>query len=92
MSLFFLDRSKKDYKAKVKAIIGKLGAAGLHLNVGKSKFSIKKTKYLQFIIEAGKGISIDLDKIAAIKAQEPLKLVKGIRSFIRFANFYRQFI
>ena len=70
----------------------KLSAARLHLDVRKSKFSIKKTKYLGFIIKASKGISIDLEKVAAIKAQEPLKLIKGICSFIRFANFYRQFI
>ena len=46
----------------------RLGAAGLHLDIGKSKFSIKTTKYLEFIIKARKGIYIDLDKVTAIKA------------------------
>ena len=46
----------------------KLGAARLHLDVSKSKFSVKKTKYLGFIIKARKGISIDPKKIAAINA------------------------
>jgi hypothetical protein len=48
--------------------VQKLSKVGLHLNVGKSKFLVKKTKYLGFIIKARKGIRIDLDKIAAIKA------------------------
>ena len=69
-----------------------MGKAGLHLDVGKSEFSVKKTKYLGFIIEAGKGVHMDPDKIAAIRAWEPPKSIKGIRSFIGFANFYRQFI
>ena len=66
--LIYLSRLKADYKAKVKAVVQKLSAARLHLDVRKSKFSVKKTKYLGFIIKASKGISIDLEKVAAIKA------------------------
>jgi hypothetical protein len=65
--LIFLSRLRADHKAKVKRIVWKLGAAGLHLDVRKSEFSVKQTKYLRFIIKAGKGISMDLDKVAAIK-------------------------
>jgi chemotaxis methyl-accepting protein methylase len=66
--LIYLDRSREDYEQKVKAIVQKLSKAGLHFNIGKSEFLVKKTKYLSFIIKAKKGIYIDLDKIAAIKA------------------------
>ena len=54
--LIYLDRLQKDHKEKVKAVITKLGEAGLYLNINKSKFSVKSTKYLRFIVEAGKGI------------------------------------
>jgi hypothetical protein len=84
--------SRKDHEDKVKGIIRKLGAAGLHLDVDKSKFSVKKTKYLGYIIKAGQGVSMDLEKVSAITAWETPKTVKGIQSFIGFANFYRQFI
>ena len=60
----------------------------MHLDVNKSEFLVKKTKYLGFIIKAGKGISMDPDKLAAIKAWEAPKSIKGVRSFIGFANFY----
>ena len=45
----------------------RLGVVGLYLDIGKSKFSIKITKYLRFIIKARKGIRIDLDKVTTIR-------------------------
>ena len=41
----------------------KLGKAGLHLDVSKSEFSVKETKYLGFIIKVEKEVSIDPKKI-----------------------------
>ena len=66
--LIYLSRSKTEHKAKVKQIVQRLRAVGLHLDIGKSKFSIKITKYLEFIIKAKKSIRINLDKVTAIKA------------------------
>ena len=65
--LIYLSRSKIEHKAKVKQIVQRLGAVGLYLDISKSKFSIKITKYLKFIIKARKGIYIDLDKVTTIK-------------------------
>ena len=62
------------------------------MDIKKCEFEVKTTKYLGFIIEAGKGISMDPAKIAAIREWEALKIVKGVRSFLGFANFYRRFI
>jgi hypothetical protein len=90
--LIYSNGSQKDHEDKVKGIIQKLRAAGLHLDVDKSEFSVKKTKYLGFIIKAGQGVSMDPEKVSAITAWETPKMVKGIRSFIGFTNFYRQFI
>ena len=50
----------------MKYIIIKLRLAGLYIDINKSEFSVKKTKYLGFIIKAGKGISINLEKVSAI--------------------------
>jgi hypothetical protein len=66
--LIYSSGSRKDYKEKVKGIVQKLEAARLHLDVNKSEFSVKKTKYLRFVIKAGQGVSIDLEKVLAITA------------------------
>ena len=73
-------------------MLSKLQAAGLQVDVKKCEFEVKTTKYLGFIIEAGKGISMDPAKVAAIREWEAPKTVKGVRSFLGFANFYRRFI
>jgi hypothetical protein len=44
------------------------------------------------VIEAGKGISMDPTKVAAITGWEALTTATGVRSFLGFANFYRTFI
>jgi hypothetical protein len=62
------------------------------VDIKKCEFEVKSTKYLGFIIDAGKGIRMDPDKVKAIKDWEAPKTVKGVRSFLGFANFYRRFI
>jgi hypothetical protein len=50
-----------------------------------------KTEYLGYII-APEGISMDPEKVRAIKEwKEPIN-IKAIQSFLGFANFYRRFI
>ena len=43
-----------------------MGKAGLPLDIKKCEFDIKRTKYLRFVIKAGKGLSMDPEKIRAI--------------------------
>lgn len=45
-----------------------------------------------FIIKVGEGIKVDLEKTKAITSLEAPKDIKGVRSFLGFANFYRDFI
>jgi hypothetical protein len=71
--LIYSNGLRKDHEGKVKGIIRKLGAAGLHLDVDKSEFSVKKTKYLGYIIEAGQGVSMDPEKVSAIVTKQPTR-------------------
>ena len=48
-------------------------------------------KFLSFIIST-LGIQIDLDKITIIIDQKELIILKGLRSFFSFYNFYRTFL
>jgi hypothetical protein len=64
----------------------------LKFDIEKSEFAFSEVKYLGFIISAKENIKIDPGKIEAIKKWEAPTIVKGVRSFIRFSNFYRGFI
>lgn len=70
----------------------RLREAGLQIDIDKCEFETKRTKYLGFIIEAGKGLQMDTEKIKAIENWEAPVSVKGVRGFLGFANFYRRFI
>jgi hypothetical protein len=62
------------------------------LDIDKCEFEVRTTKYLGFIIEAEAGIQMDPAKVQAILDWQAPKSVKGVQSFLGFANFYRQFI
>jgi hypothetical protein len=64
---------------------------GLTLKATKCEFHMHKTEYLGYII-ALEGISMDPKKVRAVEEwKEPMN-VKGVQSFLGFANFYRRFI
>ena len=89
--ILIYSENKLEHEAHVKKVLERLRKAGLQADIKKSEFSIKRTKYLGFIIST-KGIEVDLDKIAVIKDWQPPSTVKGIQSFLGFCNFYRCFI
>ena len=90
--LIYTDGSYEDHMAKVNMVLERLGAAGLKLDIKKCEFAVKQVKYLGFIITAGEGIKVDPEKVEAIRKWEAPTNVRGVRSFIGFANFYRDFI
>jgi len=90
--LIYTDGSYEDHMAKVNMVLERLSAAGLKLDIKKCEFAVKQVKYLGFIITAGEGIKVDPEKVEAIRKWEAPTNLRGVRSFIGFANFYRDFI
>ncbi|KAI0991515.1 hypothetical protein K3495_g16672, partial [Podosphaera aphanis] len=76
----------------VRSILGKLERAGLYLDINKCEFLCKKVKYFGFIVKAGEGVAVDPAKVKAIQEWNAPTSVKGVRSFLGFANFYRCFV
>ena len=70
----------------------RLQEASLQIDIDKCEFETKSTKYLGFIIEAGKGICVDPEKIKAVESWERPHSVKGVRGFMGFASYYREFV
>lgn len=90
--LIYTDGPLEQHQEHVRKTLQKLSDAGLYLDVNKCEFERQETKYLGFIVRAGEGIRMDPEKVQAIKEWAPPTTVKGVRSFLGFANFYRQFI
>jgi RNase H-like domain found in reverse transcriptase/Reverse transcriptase (RNA-dependent DNA polymerase)/Integrase zinc binding domain/Integrase core domain len=90
--LIYTDGDLTDHWEKLNLVLAKLEQAGLKLDLKKSEFAVKRTKYLGFIVELDKGICVDPEKVQAIREWEAPSTVKGVRSFVGFANFYRSFI
>jgi hypothetical protein len=90
--MIYSDGSYKDHMAKVRQVVERLAKAGLKLDIDKCEFAVKEVKYLGFIISAGEGVKVDPEKVDAIRSWEAPTTVKAVRSFLGFANFYRDFI
>ncbi|ESK83057.1 reverse transcriptase-rnase h-integrase [Moniliophthora roreri MCA 2997] len=72
-------------------VLEQLRENDLYLKLEKCEFEVTKTLFLGMVITPG-HISMDETKLAGIKDWEVLKTVKGVRSFLGFANFYQKFI
>lgn len=90
--LIYTSGTRNQHIKTIQEVFQQLAENGLHLDPDKYKFAQKKVKYLGFIIVAGIGVMPDPKKIHTISEQEAPTSVKGVRSFLGFANFYRIFI
>ena len=90
--LAYTDGSEESHWKTVRSILTKLDKAGLYLDIDKCEFLCKQVKYLGFIIRAGKSVTVDPSKVKSILEWQAPVSVKGVRSFLGFANFYRCFV
>jgi hypothetical protein len=90
--LIFSEGGPRKHQEHVRQVLRALQAAGLQLDIEKCEFAAQSTKYLGFIIDAGKGYRMDPEKVQAILKWERPTSAKGARGFLGFANFYRDFI
>jgi hypothetical protein len=90
--IVFTNGFLQNYRNQILRIMKKLKDAGLQLNIDKCEFEQKKVKYLGYIINSEKGICVDSEKVEAIRTWEPPFIVKRVREFLGFANYYRKFI
>jgi hypothetical protein len=83
--------SLEEHQWHVRQVLQRLKEVGLTLKPSKCEFHTDKMEYLGYIISPI-GKQMDPQKIKTVKDwKEPVN-VKGIQSFLGFANFYRRFI
>jgi len=90
--LIYTDGSLEDHYEKVSEVMERLQRAGLQADINKCEFAVTEVKYLGFIIKAGEGVHVDPEKVEAIRQWEAPTTIRGVRQFVGFANFYREFI
>ena len=76
---------------RTRCVLLRLREHGLSLKLSKCIFDAPKMEFLGVIIGQGQ-IVMDPIKLTAIHDWKPPTSVKGIRSFLRFTNFYHKFI
>jgi hypothetical protein len=67
-ALVFSD-TDEEHPAYVRAVITKLRDAGLQIDIDKSEFYVRETKYLRLIVGT-EGLKMDPTKVEAIKKWE----------------------
>jgi hypothetical protein len=78
-------------KTQVHQVVEKLKAAGIVLKAEKCEFSTQQTTFICLIVSP-QEINMDPQKTIGVAEWNTFKNFKDVQAFLRFANFYRQFI
>jgi hypothetical protein len=76
-NVLVFSRTRAEHTRHVDEVICCLRAAGLQIDIGKSEFYTKKTKYLGLIISTD-SMSMDPEKVQALQAWKDLTSVKEL--------------
>lgn len=75
----------------LKVLAERLSRSGLTISVEKSRFCMKRIKFLGYIVGSG-GIEPDPEKVSAITTYPTPKNVRDIRRLLGMAGWYHRFI
>ncbi len=76
------------HEKHVREVLKALLKAGLYAKLSKCLFSVTRILFLGFIL-TDKGVEMEKDRISTILNWPEPESVRGVQSFLRFANFYR---
>ena len=86
--LIFTNGTQSEHHKHVNKMLNCFNKTGLFLNIKKCEFEVTRTKYLEFIVNAGVSIQMDPEKIKVITEWQSSITVKDVQSFLNFVNFY----
>ena len=90
-NILIYSNNMSEHHRHVKEVLKCLCKAGLYAKAEKCKFHSESVEYLGYILSPS-GLTMSDDKVKIIQDWPEPKKVKDIQSFLRFANFYHQFI
>jgi hypothetical protein len=83
--------NEQEHEEHLRKVLKRLRDCQLYAKLSKCEFWISEVLFLSHIINRDK-LDVDLKKVAAILDWKAPKDVKGIKSFIGMADYYRRFI
>jgi hypothetical protein len=89
--ILVFSKNASDHEIHVLKVLQILRDHNLCAKLEKCEFSTFQTEFLGYIVSSS-GISMDPSKVKAVTEWPSPKNVKGVQSFLGFANFYRRFI
>ena len=90
-NILIFAETKEELERITKMVLAKLWEHDLFLKAKKCEFNKRKIEYLGMVIEEGQ-ISMDPIKLVGIWNWPIPSMVKQVRSFLGFGNFYRKII
>jgi len=86
-NILIFSQNLEDHRRHVRTILRRVEETGLTLKASKCEFHTTEMEYLGYVI-LPQGLRMDEEKIRTIKEWKEPTNVKGIQSFLGFANFY----
>ena len=89
--ILIYSRTRGEHEKHLRLVLTALRKARLYAKIQKCEFFKEETTFLGVIVRR-EGIRIDLQKVETIQEQKTPSCLTNVQAFIRFSNFYYQFI
>ena len=89
--ILIYSKMRKKHRDHVKLVLCQLRKAELQMNIRKCEFNVEETVFLEVIVSE-LNLRMNSSKVTVIVSWITSINLKEIQSFVRFVNFYRQFI
>src|ERR1051325_7910540 len=89
--ILIYSKDKATHTEDVKKVLQRLKDHNLFLKWSKCSFYVTKVTFIGIVISPD-GISMEEEKIKAVKEWPIPKTIKQVQAFLGFANFYRRFL
>ena len=84
-------RAFDEQLTRVNEVFGRLGKANLKLKPSKCSLCQRSVKFLGHVVSE-KGITMQDEKISAIRDWPPCRNIKDVRAFMGLSGYYRRFV
>ncbi|WVZ88354.1 hypothetical protein U9M48_034885 [Paspalum notatum var. saurae] len=89
--ILIYSKTEEEHEEHLRLVLQKLREHKLYAKFSKCDFWIEEVKFLGHVISNG-GIAVDQSKVSEVQNWKIPEDVKGIRSFLGLAGYYRRFI